>query len=160
MPAEIKTIFSALFSDPIDAVLVAEKSYRRIWADWLNDLNAFIAPLPPAEQAAAIAKRLELAPVMKFAACIEAGITMRVASLTQKEGKVALSLGTGPFQISGGGGFSSQQSSESIFQARATYTLSNDADRSLKDYLGELKLDLATPSDITNAVTRLKALAA
>lgn len=160
MPAEIQTILSALFTEPISAVVGAERDYRRIWAGWLEDLVRVLpAGLSAAEEADFINKRLELAPVMRISATIEAGVTMRIASLTQKEGKVSLSLGTGPFQISGGGGFSSQTSSESVFQARALYTLSNDAERSLKDYATELRLPLATAADVTAAAGKLRSLA-
>ena len=132
--------------------------YRAIWVEWLNALNTlFKDTMKPAEQKALIEKNLDLAPVMKMNAKVEIGLTMRMASVTQREGKLEVGLNVGPIGASGSYGFMSRSTEESVMQVHAAYTMSNN-DVTLAEYLDKKNLDLATAEDVNNAVAALEGM--
>ncbi|CAM2067890.1 hypothetical protein SCOR_21095 [Sulfidibacter corallicola] len=154
---DVEGVFTTLFTAPANAVVQAEAEYRAIWAQWLENTMALLAKVPQGtDRSAILAKHLELAPVMKLGAQIEVGITLRVGSVTRREGSLGVSLGVGAFQASGSFGFMSQNTSESVMQARAAYALSNETEVTLKDFAANWSIDLADPTQLSSAIDFLK----
>lgn len=156
---DLESVFSMLFTAPSEAVVRSEAEFRRIWVQWLRDLKKLIDArnaLPSPPSVIEFNEQLELAPVMKFTARVEAGITMRVATVRQTEAKASLGLGLSILQVSGSFGFSSQDTQESVLQAKAQYAMTNTNEVTLKDYLKDFSIELAKPEDIDNAVNFLK----
>lgn len=153
---DLESMFASLFTAPTKAVIEAEKHYRQIWIDWLNELIQLVGKAKGinanADEAAIIARQLDLAPVMKLDAKIEVGVTMRLASVRKFKGDVTLGLGVGTLQAAGSFGFSSESAQESVLQARAFYGLSNSGEVSLKNYLGDFSIPVSKVADLDAAV--------
>jgi hypothetical protein len=155
---DVSRVMTTLFTAPTDAVVKAAAEQRRIWRDWLLDVQRLLDGLGDAEQETRkriIREHLRLAPTWKMTAQVSVGITMRVTSLNRAEGGVTLGLGVGLLQGSGTFGFLSESTTESILQARAQYALGNEAEVSLADYLDTLGVSLADATDVSKAIARL-----
>lgn len=152
----LESMVTTLFTAPGAAAIEADKAYRDIWAKWLQRVSKLIEGLPPGDVARVLAEHLKLAPILKVNGRIEMGLTMRVASVTERSGSVGINLGVGPIGVSGSYGFLDRSSEESVMQVRAAYTLTND-EVSLASYLSNLGgITLASAQDVTNAVAFLK----
>lgn len=151
--ASLREVFSMLFTEPAEATVNAERQYRRIWIDWLQDTKKLTNGLnvTPAQ----FEKTLSMAPVMTFRSAIEVGVTMRVASVSEHKAGVSLGLTLSVIEASGSYGFMNRNTQESVFQARARYEMGN-REFTIKDYLGNFSIDLAKPGDIDNAITFLE----
>ncbi len=146
-----------LFTAPAEASIEAEKNYRALWLQWLLDLQEMIKTQKLKSEKAnhAIVQHLELAPVMKFDGIIECGVTMRIAAITEKGKSVSTGIQLGVIQSTGSFGFMHRQSNESVLQAKAQYTITN-REVSMADYLGHFSIDLASPADLTKAISFLE----
>jgi hypothetical protein len=147
-------MINCIFLAPGRAALEAEAGYRAIWQEWLEGTAkriGFDPQNPKVEQWKCLKDQLSLAPVMKINGSIEIGLTMRIASVKDKQGGVM--LGTGPIGISGG--YSKQTTEESVMSVRACFTLTNE-EVSLDKFLEKSGIDLEEPSDFGKAVEHLK----
>lgn len=152
----ISNAFADLFSAPLKAVVEAEKAYLEIWIQKLEFIKAnYSSDLS--------AKKVNLqdlislyVPTVSLEGNIKTSLTMRVAGVQQKSGTLSGGLALGPIHLSGGFGFSSSQTQESIFQASTEFFLSNK-EFSLKDYLKAANIEAATPADLDSAIAKLKA---
>lgn len=161
---DLESIFTTLFSAPSKVVVDADARYRQIWMEWLQNIRALITardtavggtPLTTEQQKALIEAQLGMAPVMKLDAAVEVAVTMRLASVTQKEGKASLGVGVGAFQVSGSFGMSSQTSQESILQARAVYNMANNSEKSLASYLKDYSIPVTDAASLGKAIAFL-----
>ncbi len=141
----LESMISTLFMAPARAAVEAEAGYRQIWAGWLKDTAALVG-----NDVAAVTKMMPQAPVMKFSGVLELSISMRVASISQVDGRV--SLGTGPISVSGG--YFRQTSEESAMTVRGTFTLTN-AEVDLSTYLSRMSLVPTDPATLTKAIDTL-----
>ncbi len=145
-----------LFYAPLDAAVKAEKQYCRIWADWMT----FQLALATEEDGKTLRSGVDLtallktAPAVSMDGVIELAITMRVAGVKETQGGLGIGLSIGPIYASGGFGFMSKTTEESIFQAHARFTLSNTG-KNLTGYLGQYKLPVTKPEDVTSAIKEL-----
>ncbi len=155
----IEGLLNTMLTAPANAVMSAEQSYRRIWAQWLTDLLTLadaVKDSPGFNMADFLKKQLDqLAPVMQLNGRIEVAATMRIASVSQTDAGGSLQLAVGPIGLSGNFGFMQRTSEESVFQAHAQYTLSN-GETSLAQYLGNANLKLATAADVKKAISFLE----
>lgn len=157
---DVSQIITTLLTAPTEAVVNAASEQRRIWAKWLKDVERILASMPDEDEdeeakKIIIQEHLSLAPVWKMSAQISVGITMRVASIERKEGKSSFGLGIGLLQASGGFGFMSESSSESVLQAHANYALSNDKEVTIGDYLSKLGIDAVEAGEVGTAIAKL-----
>ena len=143
----LESMISTLFMAPARAAVEAESGYRKIWADWLKDTAALVG-----NDVAVLTKMMPQAPVMKFSGALELSISMRVASISQVDGKVSLGLGTGPISVSGG--YFRQTSEESAMTVRGAFTLTN-AEVDLSTYLARMSLVPTDPVTLTKAIDTL-----
>lgn len=150
----LESMISTLFMAPARAAVEAESGYRKIWADWLKNTGDWLKDGPSMTDAnvAALTKMMPQAPVMKFSGVLELSISMRVASVSQVDGKVSLGLGTGPISVSGG--YFRQASEESAMTVRGTFTLTN-AEVDLGAYLARTGLVPTDPASLTKAIELL-----
>ncbi|MDD1795061.1 hypothetical protein LRP50_18190 [Enterovibrio sp. ZSDZ42] len=153
----VSSIVSTLLTAPAEAVVFASREQRKIWIQWLQDLQNILASTENEDvHKTIIEKHLPLAPLWKMTAQISLGITMRIASIERREGGVSLGLGVGMIQASGTFGFSRETTSESVLQAFANYNLTNDSEISLKDYLSIIDVNqLNNKDDLSKAISRL-----
>ncbi|MEE9350969.1 MAG: hypothetical protein V3U78_01815 [Thiotrichaceae bacterium] len=154
---DLKEVFKMLFTAPAEACVEAEASYRAIWLQWLLDLQKMLKTqkLKSTKANNAIISHLDLAPVMKFDGIVECGVTMRIASISEKGKSVSTGIQLGVIETTGSFGFMHRQTNESVMQAKAQYTVTN-REVSLANYLGHFSIDLASPSDLTTAISFLK----
>lgn len=156
--ADMKEMFTTLFTAPIRAAVEAEASYRRIWVEWLQQTASLIPEDATDEvQARIIANRLDMAPVMKLDAAIDVGLTMRLVTVKQTDAGGELGLAVGPFQVSGQFGFSSSKTAESVMEARARYQLSNTNSATMRDYLEAADAVPTKKTELENAQKALQA---
>lgn len=151
-------VLTNLFVSPTEAVVLAASEQRRIWIIWLKDIQRLLQALPDGDNDAAstlISGHMRLAPVWKMSAQISVGMTMRIASINRMDGEASIGFGLGLLQASGNFGFMSESSSESVFQAQASYALSNESEITLVDYLSTLGVTPASPSDLQTAIDKL-----
>jgi hypothetical protein len=141
----LESMITSLFTAPGRAAVEAEAGYRQIWADWLKTSAALVG-----NDVAALMKMAPQAPVMKFSGVLELSLSMRVASVSQVDGKI--SLGTGPISVSGG--YFRQTSEESAMTVRGTFTLTN-AEVDLTTYLSRMSLTPTDPASLTKAIDTL-----
>ena len=152
----LESMVTTLFTAPGAAVIDAEQSYREIWSKWLERIAKLIGTLPQGSDIAkAIAEHAKLAPILKLNGRIEMGLTMRIASVSERTGSVAVGLAVGPIGVSGSFGFLDRSAEESVMYVRAAYTLSND-EVSLANYLSTWGITLASADDVTKAIAFLK----
>jgi hypothetical protein len=153
---DLTRVFTTLFTAPTEATVKAAAAQRRIWIDWLRDVKALVdSTADDNVKKAIISEHLALAPTWRMAAKISVGVTMRVASVKRVEGGASLGLGLGTVQVAGNFGFMSQSSSESVLQARAEYSLTNDREISLGDYLTTLGVPIVNANEVDTAIASL-----
>ncbi len=154
-----KMITTLLTAGP-DAAIQANREQRKIWADWLEDIIDMLGEIGEEidfeKREIFISEQLSLAPAFKLNAFISVSSSMRIASIDRVDASGGLGLSLGLLQISGSFGMSQQNSSESTLQARAEYTLTNNNELSLSDYLGSLGVKTSDPTELQNAVTILR----
>lgn len=143
--SSLESMITTLFTAPGRAALEAEAGYRQIWADWLTRSRALVG-----DDVAALMKLVPQAPVMKFSGVLELSLSMRVASVSQVDGRI--SLGTGPISVSGG--YFRQTSEESAMTVRGTFTLTN-TEVDLETYLSRLSLTPTDPATLNKAIETL-----
>lgn len=153
---DLTELFTTLFTAPARASWCAEREYRRIWVGWLEDLSRLIAASGGAMDAEGLDRHLAMAPVMRFEGLIELGVTMRVASVGEMRGGLGAGLRLGAIETSGSFGFMSRSTQDSILQAKAQYTLTNDHSMTLSEYLETLSITLANPEDVAVAIEALR----
>ncbi len=151
----ITRVLNELFTAPINAVTLAEREYRKTWANWLEFQFKLLKESGTAITPELLAKILDIAPVVGLDGVIEAGITMRIAEVNSKEGGFSAGLQLGPIHASGRFGFSNQSSQESIFQASTRYTISNQ-ETNLKEYLSNRDIEPANEEQLVKAIAFLK----
>lgn len=157
--SNLTTVFSELFTAPIQAVVQAEAQYRRIWCDWLVSLQALLTKrgqLTAEQEAAFIQSQLELAPIMRLEARIDVGISLRVTSVRQTQVGGSFGLQVSVLQAAGSFSFASQDTQESVLNARATYALANTQQLSLKDFLEKAILPMEKIEHLEPAIKFLK----
>lgn len=167
--ADLKSVFSMLFTAPLEAVVEAEVRYRRLTHECLHNLLQTVNVLYPAPAAGAarspsqlaaiqslITSQLALAPIFKINASVDAALTMRVASITTKNAEVNLQLGVGGISVGGSFGSSQQASSETVLQAAARYAVHNNTEISMTDFLANFGLTPTDPEGLKNAVEKLE----
>jgi len=155
----ITNVLSELFSAPLRAVVNAESEYRKIWADWLESQLALITdPTDPKKFRTGFKAEewLKTAPVVSVDGMINMAITMRVAGVQEKSYGGSAGLSLGPIYGSGGFGFVNRSTEESVFRANASFTLSNTG-KDITALLGQHKLNPASPEQVQNAITALRA---
>lgn len=161
----ISSVYRELFQSPLKAVTDAEADYRKIWSAWLQDqLTLVTDQVPdPQNQGKTISKIregvdfqqiLKTAPVISLDGVIEVSITMRIASVREFDANLNVGISVGPVYASGGFGFKSSTSQESLFQASTRFTLSNQ-NMDLSKYLADRNISMANASDVQNAVKLL-----
>jgi hypothetical protein len=152
----LASVFRELFSAPCKAATDCEQDYRNIWADWLkfkkNLLTDAAGNLLPG---VSLDKLIETAPIVALDGVIEVGITMRIASVSERNASLSGGLALGPVYASGGYGFMNRTSEESMFQASTRYTITNN-NKDLKTYLANSSIDLAKPDSLTKAIEFLQ----
>lgn len=159
--SDLTDIITTLFTAPAEASVAAEKQYRRIWMQWLQKTMALLDAAPEgSDKAKMLTQRLDLAPILKFEAAVDLGVTMRLVSVKAREGGGELGLAVGPFQAAGSFSFMSQSTSESILQARARYQLSNRNELTLRDYLQGAIGGVPSPESLKTDLDKLQALQA
>ena len=151
--ASIGSVIRDLFKAPLEAATGAEADYLKIWAKWLafkKDLM-FAADGSPLGDIQAL---LATAPVIDLSGKIELAITMRIAEVKKTDLGIGGGISVGPFFASGNYGSSAQSSQESIFQAAATFLLSNQK-KDLPEFLQAHQLNIASPADVDTVVQKL-----
>lgn len=125
----ISQVLGDLFRAPLKAAAEAERDYLEIWADWVEIQVKLIGDqvLTPEQ----ITNLLNKAPTVKLDGFVDVGISMRIATVKQKDygfgvGVSGASLGLAPVYASGSFGFSKTSSQESMFQASARFNVSNN----------------------------------
>lgn len=159
--ASIESVMTELFTAPLEAAVNADREYRKTWTRWMKDqLTLVSVPSPnPASPPALrdgvkIDDILKTAPAVSLDGVIDLSITMRIASVKQKEGSLGIGLGLGPVNATGSFGFMSRTAEESVFQVQARFTLSNTG----RDLSGELAKAGLTPVDIPSMENAIKLL--
>lgn len=151
----ITNVLNQLFTAPINAVTMAEREYRKTWANWLefqlNLLKDSNIPITTER----LTKILEVAPVVGLDGIIEAGITMRITEVRTDEGGFSGGLQLGPIHASGRFGFSNKTSQESVFQASTKYTISNQ-ETNLKEYLATRDIAPVDEEKLVKAIEFLR----
>lgn len=152
----IATAIRDLYSAPLEAAVTAERQYRAIWADWIEQRLA-LATLPDGglRQGVNLAEILETAPIVRVDGRVEMAISMRIATARERKGEAGGSLGLGPISIGGTYSFMERGSQESTFQASTVMTVSNN-EKTLSELLGENRINATTPEELTAAVEFLR----
>jgi len=155
----ISKAFSDLFSAPLSAVVEAEEAYLRMWIARLKVLQATY--VEGGGDDAGIKNDADLSelidqyvPVVQLEGKIDTSLTMRIAGVKETSASISAGLALGPIHASGGFGFVSRNTHESVFQASTSFALSNK-EFSLKDYLKTANLTVSTPSDLNKAIEHL-----
>ncbi len=156
--ADLKDIINTLFTAPVEASLMAEEGYRRIWIEWLKKLAKILDGTGGGKDL--IESHLDMAPVMKFEAAIDVAITMRIVTVKETSGGGGLGLAVGPFQASGQFGFSNQNTSDSTLSARARYQLSNTNEQTLRGYLADAGIPVTKKEELPAAIEKMEATVA
>lgn len=163
MNNNLSSVFTDLFTAPVEATLYAEARYREIWVQWLGNLKSLVEarandPEQPddAQMKTFIESQLSLAPIMRLEARIDVGVNLRVTSVRQSEVGGTFGLQLGVLQAAGTFSFASQDTQESVLTARATYALANSGQISLKDFLDKAVIPLDKPEHFDSAITFLK----
>ncbi len=157
--ADLVEMVATLFTAPVQACLIAEKGHRKVWLSWIEGVVKIASDAglkEPALLAALISKELDRAPVLKMDAQIDVGLTMRIETVKKKEGGAELSVGVGPFQGGGSFSFMSQNTQESVLNARATYRLASTSQTSLSEFLRSIGHDPKDLPALTAASETLK----
>lgn len=159
----LPSVFTDLFTAPIEATLHAEARYREIWIEWLRNLKTLVdarsnvEPKPDnAQMKSFIESQLSMAPIMRLEARIDVGVNLRVTSVRQSEVGGTFGLQLGVLQAAGTFSFASQDTQESVLTARATYALANSGQISLKDYLEKAVITLEKPEHFDSAIKLLE----
>lgn len=132
---DVPKLFKTMFTAPVEAIILAEEEYRKIWLKYLSDLERQVESLDmnddEEEKKNFIDNALSMAPVMNFEAAIETETIMRISGTdeTSVSGGLRLSV----LHVSGR--YSSSNAYESTIKAKANYELSNSRKMSLKEYL-------------------------
>jgi len=158
--ASISSVMSDLFNAPLQAAVKADAEYLRIWAQWLRfKKSLFIEsdgkPMPNID----IAKILETAPVVSLNGKVDMAITMRITDVSKSEGSLSAGLSVGPIFASGSFGFHSESTQESLFQAAASFLISNQ-EKSLPNFLADYHLPLTDGKEVDNVIAKLESTAA
>lgn len=142
----LESMIGTLFTAPARAAVQAEADYRRIWADWLTTTASLVG-----QDVTALREMMPQAPVMKFSGVLELALSMRVASVSQSDGRI--SLGAGPISVAGG--YFRQTSEESAMTVRGTFTLTN-SEVDLSTYLSRMGLTPTDPASLNKAIETLR----
>lgn len=156
----ISKAFSELFSAPLEAVVEAEEKYLQIWLKSLKAIKK--THVSGSGQNAKIREGADLTeligqyvPAVRLEGRIETALTMRIAGVKETSGQASGGLSLGPIHASGGFGFTSRNTQESVFQASTSFSLSNK-EFSLTDYLKTAKVSLASAADLDKAIAHLE----
>lgn len=157
--ASISSVISDLFNAPLQAAVKADAEYMRIWAEWLAFRKSlFIGkdgnPLPNVD----ISQVLETAPVVNLNGRIDQAITMRITDVQGTDASLSGGLAVGPIFASGSFGFHRESTQESLFQASATFELSNQ-EKSLPKFLSQHALTPTDGAAVDHAITTLQTAA-
>ncbi|MBC2607315.1 hypothetical protein [Pelagicoccus albus] len=156
----ISKAFSELFSAPLEAVLEAEEKYLSLWLKNLKSIKKiYVQGSGQQAKLKAGADLAELidqyAPTVRLEGRIETALTMRIAGVKETSGSASGGLSLGPIHASGGFGFTSRNTQESVFQASTSFALSNK-EFSLGEYLKTAKVSLASAADLDKAIQHLE----
>ncbi len=119
----ISEVLSDMFRSPLNAVVEAERNYLAIWADWLEMQLKLIGDDDLTQEQ--IEALMTKAPAVKLDGFIDVGVSMRIATVKQKDVSFGVGIGVGPVHASGAFGFSKTSSQESMFQASARFNITN-----------------------------------
>lgn len=134
---DVSELFKVLFTTPVQSLILAEREYRKIWMEYIDDVTKQLEQLnigkdsDNQKKAAIIKSALSMAPVMNFEAAIEVESMMRISGTKEKSVNGGLQLSV--FHVSGR--YSSSNRQESSIKAKAIYNLSNTKKISLIKYL-------------------------
>lgn len=159
--SQIEDVVSTLLSAPVKAATYANREQMYIWRDYLKTIEAVIGTVTdPAQKVALISQYMSMAPTWKVAAQIDVGITMRIASISKTTVGGSLGIAVGVVQTAGQFSSEKSTSTESLLTARALYSLSNDNEIQLENFLSSLGIDLAQPDQVATAVGKLESITA
>lgn len=157
--SQIEDVVSTLLSAPVKAATYANREQMYIWRDYLKTIQAVIDTVNDTEQKVAlISQYISMAPIWKVAAQIDVGITMRIASISKTSIGSTLGITVGLVQTAGQFSSEKSTSTESLLTARAHYSLTNDNEIQLADFLNSLGINLAAPEQVTTAVAKLESI--
>lgn len=158
--SDLTSIVQVLFTAPVEAALLSEREIRRVWAEWLRNIASLASSAGLSGEALVgfINTQLALAPVMKFDAEIDLGMTLKITSLNSREGGGKIGLSVGPFSAAGQFSFMQQNSSESVLNARAVYSLSNANAQTLSGYLNAARLECVDVDSLRESASALEAV--
>lgn len=155
--SQIEDVVSTLLSAPVKAATYANREQMLIWRDYLKEIKAVISAADSDQQKVNLINQyISMAPKWKVAAQIEVGITMRVASISKTSAGGSLGIAVGLVQTAGQFSSETSTSTESLLTARALYSLTNDNEVQLANFLNSLGIDPAAPEQITTAVETLE----
>jgi hypothetical protein len=150
------SVFQELFSAPLEAATKAEADYRRIWADWLEWKYQLVKKDDDNfKDGVQWDSLLETAPVVDLDQVVEVGVTLRIASVTERNASGSLGIGVGPIHISGGFGFVNRTTQESLMQASTRVTITNNR-KDLKQYLADHRIVITNPKELKTAFEGLR----
>jgi hypothetical protein len=153
----ISQAFTELFSAPLKSVVQAEEDYLRLWINRLQVIQKLFVTngkwKADVDMKTVVA---QYAPAVRLEGRIDTALTLRVAGVREISANASVGLALGPVHASGGFGFVSRNTHESIFQASTSFALSNK-EFSLTNYLEAAKLPLVTAADLNNAIKHLGA---
>lgn len=156
MTTTLTDLISEFYEAPLDAVQRAEAHYRKTLANWLDKKWAWYQTLDESRRREiSFTEFLDEAPAIQMNAVFNLAATLRIASVSSKSANVSGGLALGPIQTSGGFGFSSQRSEESVLKAASSITVSNTV-TDLAVLLGKYGLDPTDESSVKTAVELLR----
>jgi len=149
---QLRDVVASLFVEPLHGFNRAQHQALETWIQLLRSM-AGLSEGSSAVSAEAIPGLLALAPRWSAAVKGDLALTLRLTSLRRQDTGVSIGIGAGPFQAAGTFGLMSEQTSESIIQARASYTVTNSAGEvSLEDVLASVGF----PIDSLTSAEKLK----
>jgi len=156
MTTTLTDLVSEFYEAPLNAVQKAEAHYRETLANWLDKKWTWYKALDEASrQTIPFSQFLNEAPAIQMNAVFDLSATLRIASVSSKSASLSGGLALGPIQTSGGFGFSSQRSEESVLKAASSITISNTA-TDLVRLLGKYGIDPTDESSVKTAVALLR----
>lgn len=151
----IGSAVSDLVQAPLEAILEAEKKYLQLWKERLEEIEKTYVKNGQLKESVDLAKLVEQSvPVVQFEGRLDMGLTMRIAGVSEKHGSLGGGLAVGPIHAAGSFGFASQSTQESLFKAASSFAIANKT-FSLKEYLQTAAISLASPNDLTEAISHL-----
>jgi len=151
----ISSVMSDLFNAPLQAAVKADAGYMKAWAQWLTfkkplflDENGTLLP------GVDINTILNTAPVVSLNGKIDLAITMRITDVQKTDTSLSGGLSVGPVFASGSFGFQRESTQESLFQAAASFVLSNQ-EKSLAGFMADHGLHPANGDEVNHLIATL-----